>query len=136
MSTTLKPCDKSTDEVKQFDLSDDQQQTLRQFPPNESETPPEGLAHEQDSSGQRLILVVVFPDRTELIERTDSDRRERLCEAHRRSARVMGVIQLTASGTFTADVLAPYSECAAKRYLERIARDIAVPPRAGPAIAS
>ena len=85
----------------------------------------EEFVHEGAGIGERLILVLAFPNRTELVEWTDPDRRQRLCEAHRRSVRAMGVICLTASGTFTTEVLAPYSEYAAKRYLERIARDLA-----------
>jgi len=85
---------------------------------------PEEQTHVEDGLANRLILVLAFPDRTELIEWTDPDGMEILREAHKRSGRAMGLIRFGPNGAFTTEVLAPYSQRAAGRYLERIARQI------------
>jgi hypothetical protein len=90
---------------------------------------PEEMLKELANGNGDMLLVIGYRNGTDLIDRRDCERWEKLCAAHARGGRAIGVIAF-ADGAWSIRALAPFTQSAAGPYLEKIAREVAASNRA------
>jgi hypothetical protein len=96
----------------------------------------EELIRKFDGADGTLILVIGYPDRTEMIRCSDDERWEKLCDALTKGGRGVGLITLLSGFATQVRVLEPYPEREVRPYLEKLAQGIVAGARLEAAIAN